>query len=233
MSGTSRVNRCVGSPALCVGVAVALASAGSVAGGAGDSIKCEDVQLRASDATAGIMFGQSVAIDEDLIIVGAPSGEGAAYIYRYDGADWNEEAKLVGSDTEADDLFGASVAISEDWAIVGAPMSDGGGLFAGAAYLFAYTGGEWTETTVLQGNTGDRFGWSVAMDGLCAVVGAFMADGATVDNGEAKVFELDEGEWSHVQTLQPSLNQGAWFGYAVSMDAGDSCILVGAPHADT
>ena len=63
-------------------------------------------------------FGKSVAIDGNVAIIGTLYDDfrskrpGAAYIYRFDGVDWNLEAKLQPDDVEENDLFGLTVSIA-------------------------------------------------------------------------------------------------------------------------
>ena len=63
-------------------------------------------------------------------------GSGSAYVFRYDGSDWVEEAKLTASDGAAYDYFGDSVAVSGDTAVVGAYGDDDNGSDSGSAYVF-------------------------------------------------------------------------------------------------
>ncbi len=89
-----------------------------------------------SDGTAGDLFGASVALDGDLLVVGAPgvdSGAGALYAYKQSGSSWVEVTRLVASDGAAADALGTSVSISGDVIVGGAPFANGG---AGAAYVF-------------------------------------------------------------------------------------------------
>ena len=102
----------------------------------------EQAKLQANDKQAGDLFGYSVSISGDTVVVGAHgedtggSNAGAAYIYQYNGSTWLEQAKLQASDKETNDWFGRSVSISGDTAIVGARYEDTGGKDAGAAYIF-------------------------------------------------------------------------------------------------
>src|SRR5688500_1184741 len=55
-------------------------------------------KLRAADGQAFDEFGHGVAVEGDLLVVGSPGGDsenatssGAAYIFRWDGAQWNQE----------------------------------------------------------------------------------------------------------------------------------------------
>ncbi len=100
---------------------------------------------------------------------------GAAFPQRLQAQ--TEVAKLLASDKEADDRFGSSVAISGDRALVGAPFEDTGGSSAGAAYFFEPDGsGAWSEVAKVQASdkeADDQFGFSVAISGDRALVGAF------------------------------------------------------------
>ncbi|MCH8850197.1 MAG: FG-GAP repeat protein [Chloroflexi bacterium] len=105
----------------------------------------EAKKVTASDAQAGDLFGGSVSISGDTIVVGAVfedaggANSGAVYLFQRNegGADnWGEVKKLTASDAQANDFFGASVAVSGDTAVVGARLEDAGGDFAGAAYVF-------------------------------------------------------------------------------------------------
>lgn len=76
-------------------------------------------------------FGRFVQIEGDVAVVGSnvadPGGimnAGAAYVYRFDGALWNQESVLTHPDAEADDQFGASPALEGSTLAVGAPLDD-------------------------------------------------------------------------------------------------------------
>ena len=100
--------------------------------------------LTASDKAADDRFGYSVSLSGNVAIVGAfyasPGGisnAGKAYIFRYNGTSWIQEAILIASDKAANDNFGCSVSISGNVAIVGAPYARPGGISnAGKVYIF-------------------------------------------------------------------------------------------------
>jgi hypothetical protein len=141
-----------------------------------------------------------------------------------------ELAELVASDGLAMDDFGNSIAVSGDRVLIGAPNDDEGGTDRGSAYLFELQGGSFVEIAKLlpsDPNDSDRFGWSVAIDGDVAVVGALSDDGAAFEGGAAYVFEPQGGVWVQTKKLlagDPFL--GDLFGIAVAVD-GDR-IAVGA-----
>jgi hypothetical protein len=102
----------------------------------------EEQKLTASDADVDDLFGYSVSVSGDVIIVGALEDDdggfnsGSAYVYRHNGSSWVEEQKLIASDAAADDLFGISVSVSGDFIVVGAFFDDDGGADSGSAYVY-------------------------------------------------------------------------------------------------
>jgi hypothetical protein len=155
-------------------------------------------KLTASDGDAEDRFGHSVSLSSNLAIVGADYDEengihsGSAYIFRWDGSAWVEQAKLLASDGAAGDDFGLSVSISGDLAIVGAWSNDDDGSDSGSAYVFKWDGTSWVQQqklTASDGDAEDRFGWSVSISGDLAIVGACQDDDNGSGSGSAYVFE--------------------------------------------
>jgi hypothetical protein len=101
-------------------------------------------KLTASDGLANDLFGNSVAISGETIIIGALDADngvsvdvGAVYVFANTGAAWSQQQKLTASDGAMDDWFGVPVAISGDTVVIGAPLHNTTGLKdAGAAYIF-------------------------------------------------------------------------------------------------
>ncbi|NIO42631.1 MAG: hypothetical protein GTO41_22285, partial [Burkholderiales bacterium] len=161
----------------------------------------ENSKLLASDKASYDAFGFSVAIDGDTIFVGAhregdadTTENGAVYVFKRAGTSWVEQAKLLAADKGRIHHFGRSVAIDSDTALIGAMgQSDSGTYRNGAAYVFANEGGIWTENAVLLASDkagGDWFGWSVAIDGSTAVIGARQDDDHGYSSGSSYVFHL-------------------------------------------
>jgi len=198
----------------------------------------EEDKLLASDGDSFHHFGWSVSIDGDVIVVGAMKWweymgmyHGAAYVFRYDGSGWVEEAKLLASDGDIDDSFGHSVSIDGNVIVAGAPEDNDRGSDSGSAYVFRYDGSDWIEEAKLLAPDGDRddfFGKSVSIANDMIVVGAYKDD----DNaGSAYVFRYDGFGWNEeVKLLASDGNESALFGNSVSID-GDE-IIVGAYHGD-
>jgi hypothetical protein len=201
----------------------------------------EQAKIVASDAEARDLFGCSVAISGDYVIVGARSEDtggsnaGAAYIFKREGILWPEQPILRASDAEASDSFGNSVAISGDYAIVGARYEDTGGSNAGAAYIFKYNGTSWVEQVKLMASDAeayDYFGWSVAISGDYVIVGARSEDTGGTNAGAAYIFKRTGISWGRAQKIQASdVEYNDTFGISVAI-SGDYAI-VGARLEDT
>jgi len=207
---------------------------------------CDPVYDRAkltpSDLAAGDLFGSAVAISGEVLIVGAPSaGSGAAYVFRWDGTAWVEEARLTTSEANYYANFGDSVAISGDRAIVGAPADL---TYIGAAYVFHRDGATWVEEARLTASDGwgfASFADSVAISGDIAIIGAsrhkadFLDPGPYVA-GAAYVFHWDGAVWVEEARLTASdvAAEDAFgtdaFGSSVSI-SGDR-VVIGAPDND-
>jgi len=182
-----------------------------------------ETKLLPSDGAAFDNFGWSVAISSPTAIVGSPyddtNGSASGSAYLFDAATGAQIAKLLPSDGAADDYFGVSVAISGSIAIVGSPSDDDSGLQSGSAYSFDTTTGAQIAKLLWSGSAvNDFFGWSVAISGPTAIVGAPYDDhGPTLlDSGSAYRFDAATG----ALTLGFSRGDGAagdYFGWSVAI----------------
>jgi len=201
----------------------------------------EQQMLLASDAAEYDWFGCSVAMNDDIALIGAyndanENGDdaGAAYVFRFDGSAWYEEAKLIASDGAEDDYFGYAVCLDGDLAIVGADEDDDNGEDSGSAYIYRYDGSTWIEERKLlasDGSPDDYFGSRVALDGDVAVVGAAGDDDLGECAGAVYVFRYQRGDWIEEAKLLAS--DGAeedFFGSAVAI--GGDRLVVGAFRDD-
>ena len=147
-----------------------------------------------------------------------------------------EDAKIQADIPGSGDQFGVSVAISGNFAIVGAMNEDTGGSNAGAAYIFERDGGgTWRQAIKIQADNrggGDLFGFSAAISGDFAIVGAPNEDSGAGNAGAAYIFERDAGgTWGQVTKIQADDRGGGdEFGCSVAI-SGDLAI-VGAPNKD-
>jgi len=101
-------------------------------------------EFRASDAQNLDFFGTSVALSDDLAIIGAALGgtaadpdAGSVYLFDISSGDapQSEIAEFTAGDADDGDRFGSSVALAGNRAVVGASFDDEEANDAGAAYL--------------------------------------------------------------------------------------------------
>jgi hypothetical protein len=203
----------------------------------------------------GELIGFSVAMNESLIVVGAPGagprsfeGPGAVYVFAREGAAAGAggaglaSAKVpqrlaVLTDAAGADghRFGQSVAISADGTriAVGAPAA-GNGL--GRAVVFQRGGAAWTDRTTpdqvlvvapAAGETVQRFGETIDLDATGnVVVGAPRTDRTgATDAGSAYLFDAGGVQRASLAASTPAA--GELFGSAVAIDAG--LVAVGVP----
>ena len=179
----------------------------------------QDAYLKASNADSNDRFGESVAIDGDIIIVDAygedsnstnidnidgsasnnndVSYAGAVYVFKRDSSNnWVQDAYLKASNAEADDVFGMSVAISGDVIVVGAEGEDG------------------SSTNI---NNTD---------------GSASTDNSLVDSGAVYVFKRDSsGNWVQDAYLKAS-NARTNDSFGMSVAIGGDTIVVGTVYED-
>jgi len=162
-------------------------------------------KLRPTDPHLNAAFGTAVALQEDVMLVGAPGSEdfpeaGAAYVFRRVGEGWRQDQRLAASDGFAPDHFGRSVGLSGDRLVVG---QLGTVLFQplGAVYVFAPHGVRWKEAArlTLNSNEPDFFGNPVAVSGDDVLVGDDTQNGI---GGAAYLFGLQPRSGSRGLTTE-------------------------------
>lgn len=190
--------------------------------------------LVADDATVDDEFGRSVAVDGDIAAVGAyqkdktGTEQGSAYLF--DLTTGNKLFTLVPSVEEDYSYFGTSIDVEGDYVIVGAPEEDAGGSLQGAVYVFNVNDGM-EVYRLLPDDPEDfsQFGFTVAISGNYALVGAPLQDESGSDRGTVYVFDLTTGD--QLGKLSPSVfdNEG-YFGDSLAADGGIA--VVGADYED-
>jgi len=185
-------------------------------------------ELTASGASS---FGDAVAISGSTAVVGASATDlntGSAYVFVNSGGVWSQQAELKASDAATGDNFGGSVAIAGSTVVVGAKTKDS---FQGAAYVFAWSGGVWTQRAKLTASDGegyDQFGWSVAVSGSTAVVTAPFRNGT----GAAYVFVRSGSIWT--QQAEVTASDGVTDdGFGISVAMSGASMLIGAPYRNS
>jgi hypothetical protein len=183
-------------------------------------------KLTSGAASRYSTFGQTVAVSNNTIVVGAPGDNnengvlsGSVFVYKIDQlGSWTEDAILIVEDGQIGEQFGFAAAISKDDAtiVVGAMGNSEMGDFAGAAYFYRELDGEfgvgWTlvgKFVASDGAKDDRVGGAVAISGNIAVLGTDGDDiGTYVDAGSAYVLNLAPTTFSPtpaITTLEPTV----------------------------
>ena len=209
----------------------------------------EDAKLTASDRVAADVFGISVAVSGDTVVIGSQNDDdkgknsGSAYVFVKPAGGWTgaltENAKLNAADGGADHRFGYRVALDGDTAVIGAYRQSRSLAFVGAAYVFVKPAGGWTGTltddaklTASVPEAFDFFGIAVAVSGDTVVAGGYLKDGSA---GIAWLVEKPAGGWTGALTENAKLTAsdraaGDVFGITVAV-SGDA-VVVGAPGDD-
>ncbi|MGH9936498.1 MAG: hypothetical protein ACREAM_09640, partial [Blastocatellia bacterium] len=193
-------------------------------------------QLTALDGAAREYFGQTVALNGDRAVVGAPHAkvgenlsQGAVYLY---GCAYARPQTLTNREREAGNYFGAAVAMDSLFAVVGDPNDTvNGGRARGSAYVFQRQGAHWEFVQQLfapDGNQGDQFGRSVAISGFTIVVGAPNKSFPNAPRaGTAYIFTLTGGAWKH--TPYPATSAFIDQQVGTSVAVYDDLIAIGIP----
>jgi len=171
-----------------------------------------EAYLKAPNTEVADVFGTSVSLSGDTLVVGATgedginntlSNSGAAYVYRRSDQNWVFDAYLKAPNAGSLDAFGISVAASGDMIVVGANLEDNSQTTithgtsisetftssdSGAAYVFVRKDSGWVHEAYLRApNQGiqDQFGGAVAISGDRIVVGAIRESSSqtTITNG--------------------------------------------------
>jgi FG-GAP repeat len=154
-------------------------------------------------------FGYAVALDGDTALIGAPGGifnppyPGAAYIFTRTGATWTQQARLTPSDGNDEDYFGNVVALDGDTAIIGSEYMSG----IGSVYVFTRTDTTWNQQTKIEptdGFAGEMFGYSVALQGNTALIGAECDNDNGDGSGSAYVYIGSGATWTQQAKLLAS-----------------------------
>ncbi|MET0790020.1 MAG: FG-GAP repeat protein [Polyangiaceae bacterium] len=125
-------------------------------------------------------YASALAMSANYTVVGAqlmdpPKVSTLGSVLVVSNANHTVQSTLKASDGALGDQFGNAVAISEsDVILIGSPKDDDKGTDSGSAYVFGFANG-WTQQqklTASDGTQSDVFGWSVALSGGTALLGA-------------------------------------------------------------
>jgi hypothetical protein len=184
-------------------------------------------------------FGSSLAIEGELLVVGAPyeynpgagNASGAVYLFRRGQSWWAQQARLSVEAGASFDLFGSALALNASELAVGARAADGpkGERDAGAVYLYHQENQDWTFQTRLGAGSApfDHFGHALVFADDELLIGAPDADASHYPNaGQVYVFRFTHGSWTEQTRLNPNeIRPQARFGLAFSVQGGLLAVL--------
>jgi hypothetical protein len=207
--------------------------------------------LTASDEMSCGLFGNSVSMSGNTIVVGDPQASpgcgatqpGAAYVFVEPPGGWKgsltQTAKLTASDGVVGDGVGYSVSISGNTIVAGAPgtyLSDA----TGAAYVFVEPANGWTDGTqtakllASDGEVSDQFGASVSISGSTVVSGApDTTIGSNQEQGAVYVYVEPLSGWKNMaQTAKLIASDGQQYdSLGTSVSTTGETVATGAPYA--
>lgn len=226
------------------GAAYVFVRTGLVGGGTWSS----EAYLKASNTAAGALFGWSVAISGDSVIVGAPLAntfEGAAHVYVRGLQNWSHQALFEPEPGDpTDSNLGLSVAISGDRAVVGMPCAfrfPPSTSETGRVAVYSRAGAVWSrDLSLMMAQPGDHFGASLALEGDVMIVGAPNENGGgngvnppanslASSSGAAYVLVWTGRAWTIDAYLKaPNAEAGDYFGSSVGVSG--TSVVIGAPY---
>ena len=205
--------------------------------------------LLPDDVIAQDQFGSKVAMDGNLLVVGAQLADiddlvnsGAAYVYRRTPnvdetiGTWSStpEATLTPSNGASEDGFSSSVSIVGNTIAVGAPGTDRGVVSAGSfvvgtSYTIKFVG---TTDFTLIGAASNRVGISFIATAIGEGTGTSFVTSSS--NGSAFVYRLTGGLWTLESEVFPrEANAGNAFGYSLGLAMNGDQLIVGCPGYET
>lgn len=182
-------------------------------------------KLVANDRPNNKGFGYDIAIDGDLIAIGAYGDDdagpmqGSVHVFKLNsGGVWEFESRIHADDGSNNDNFGSAVAISRDTLIASADsIFYGYDFYRGAAYIFRRGPNGWALEQKLSyhGSDAEKFAMDVAIKDNLILVGAPQA-GPTY-GGKVYFFERSGREWIRQSVYSgQSYTQQAGFSVAIS-----------------
>ena len=185
-------------------------------------------------------FGSALAISGDKLTIAVADNTdyeiqdygGSVTIYIKNNTFWTKQSKISPLNLVSFDEFGTDIDLSYDGNVLVA-SSRGSNSYTGSVYVYVRVNDTWnleTEINASDGNTGDEFGYSLAMDtnGTKVVIGAPNSDTAGYDRGAVYVFEKQGSNWVEVAKLSGSTENYSYFGNTVDLSGDGNKIAIGA-----
>lgn len=189
-------------------------------------------RLVSPDSAAFPRFGAAIAVDGEVLLVGAPSASatepGAVHVFRPSGGDWAPVGTLTGE--EPGSRFGTAVFLDADNAWIGAP-----GAARGRVYRFPRSAGGFGGPQRFDAPASAlQYGEAIAGDGDLVLVGAasegFDPDSPTIPGAVHRLVRV-AGSWTEGGRIAAADYSpvAQSFGAAIAADAGT--FVIGAPRS--
>jgi hypothetical protein len=196
----------------------------------------EETKLLPDEVGPEDEFGAAVSMSGNWALIGATkdddNGEnsGAAYLFHFNGVNWEQYQKLLASDGVANDIFGATLSLHDTRAMVSAILDDDRGDASGSVYVYDFDGVNWIESDKLYADNraNDQFGTAISLNGDQALISMVLDDDNGVDSGAVYYFEKTT-QWGWVQNSKLFADDASaqdHFGFSVSLQEGRA--LIGA-----
>lgn len=170
----------------------------------------QQAYIKASNTVTLAVFGSSIALLKDTLVVGSASeastatgvdgnqddrsqvGTGAVYVFEHSGSVWIQQHYIKASNASPLDTFGSSIALSDEILAVGATLEDSNAMGidgdqlndnaadSGAAYVFRRTNGTWIQQAYMKASNAETKDWFGAP---LAVSGDTVVAGAVQEDG--------------------------------------------------
>ena len=190
----------------------------------------ETQKLTVMDGEAGDEFGQTVALSENRLLVGATRRDalgddsGAVYVFDFDGQAWQQTHQLLPSNGAAFDRFGNSLSLYGNTAVVGAQLSDSDQQDTGSVYIFEFDGAAWLQTQQIAAPHASPilgFGQSVSVADDRLLISAYNDTNQEISSGSAYLYTFDGDRWDIAAELSSEtdlVNRHTGFAVSASQD---------------
>lgn len=214
-----------------------------------DGVWLETARLTPDDGAPGAYgpttatFATSVAVDGGTVAVGAfayqpdpgHAQQGAVYLFEDDGSGWRQTQKLVADDGRAGDEFGNAIALQGDTLLIGARRAtrNRDAPYHGLVYVFERREGVWKQTQKLfptQMSERIEFGYSLALDGDSAIVGAPREISGDSLPGVVHMLQRSNGLWRVAQALPSLAGTGYFDALGTSVALSGDLAIAGGPQ---
>lgn len=195
-----------------------------------DGVWRHEASLRAEQPVGASEFGSRVAVDDGVLLVGAPNDQvsglraGGAYLFQQSGPSWAQRRVLRNSDAGEIADFGWSVALGDGVAVVGCAtcfVFPGGPSNTGSFFTFERNLGG-VDNWGLEGESvGSRPGFIDNFSISLRLSGGLLLVGATGTNPNvASVFARGEGGWQEVDFLESGETLNTEYGQSLALSVG-------------